>query len=154
MKYVLFILLFIHYSPFTIHAQEIPPTTEQQLENLTDVDQAETEDDSYLQQLEQFRKNPVNLNTADEAELKELRIITDLQIQNLISYRRLFGKLIDIYELQAVPSWDVITIRKLLPFITISSPVSLKEDFSRRIRDGDHSLLVACFAGDRRIKRF
>ena len=73
----------IHYSLFTYslaYGQEIPPTTEQQLENLTDADQAETEDDSYLQQLEQFRRNPINLNTADAAELKELRILTDLQI--------------------------------------------------------------------------
>jgi hypothetical protein len=142
LRCLFFILLLLHYSLLTIHAQEIPPTTEQQLENLTDADQAETEDDSYLQQLEQFKKNPVNLNTADETELKELRIITDLQIQNLISYRKLFGKLVDIYELQAVPSWDVITIRKLLPFITIFSPVSIKEDFGRRIRDGDHSFLL------------
>jgi hypothetical protein len=112
------------------------------LENLTDADQAETEDDSYLQQLEQFRKNPVNLNGADEAELKELRIITDLQIQNLISYRKLLGKLMDLYELQAVPSWDVITIRKLLPFITISSPVSISGDLGRRMLDGDHGLLL------------
>ncbi|HLG39637.1 MAG TPA: helix-hairpin-helix domain-containing protein, partial [Chitinophagaceae bacterium] len=142
MRKLLFILLLIHHSLFTIHAQEIPPATEQQLENLADAEQAETEDDSYLQQLEQFRKNPVNLNTAEEAELKELRIITDLQIQHLISYRRLFGKFISIYELQAVPSWDVNTIRKLLPFITVSNPVSIEEDFNNRIRNGDHSLLL------------
>lgn len=123
-------------------AQDIPPNTEQQFENLTDAEQAETEDDSYLQQLEQFRKNPVNLNTADAAELKELRIITDLQIENLLAYRRLIGKLISIYELQAVPSWDVNTIRKLLPFITITSSLSVKEDFRHRIKDGDHSLLL------------
>jgi Helix-hairpin-helix motif len=139
-KFVL-ILFTIHYSLLT-WSQDIPPTTEQQLENLTDADQAETEDDSYLQQLEQFRKNPVNLNLADAPELKELRIITDLQIDNLISYRRLFGKLIDIYELQAVPSWDVITIRKLLPFITLSSSLSVMDDFGNRIKDGDHSLLL------------
>ena len=59
--------------------QEIPITTEQQLENQTDADQAETEDDSYLQELEQFRKNPINLNTADADELKQLRIVTDCQ---------------------------------------------------------------------------
>ncbi len=142
MKYVLFIIFFIYYSLCTIHAQEIPPTTEQQLENLTDANEAETEDDSYLQQLEQFRKNPLNLNAADESELKELKILTGLQVQNLLSYRRLFGKLIDIYELQAVPSWDIATIKKLLPFITISSAVSIKDDFGHRIKDGDHSLLV------------
>ena len=51
------LLFIIRYSPFTIYAQETPVTTiEQQLENLTEVDQAETEDDSYHQQWERFRR--------------------------------------------------------------------------------------------------
>jgi hypothetical protein len=133
-------IFFIH--PFTGWGQDIPPAMEQQLENLADADQAETEDDSYLQQLEQFRKNPVNINIADATELKELRLLTDLQIENLISYRRLLGQLINIYELQAVPAWDVITIRKLLPFIIVASSSSVKEEFGHRFRDGEHSLLL------------
>jgi Helix-hairpin-helix motif len=138
-----FIILFsIHFSLFTSFGQDIPPATEQQLENLTDADQAETEDDSYLQQLEQFRKNPLNLNLAEASELRDLRILTDLQIANLISYRRLFGRFINIHELQAVPTWDVSTLRKLMPFVTIDSPISLKDDFVNRFNDGDHSLLI------------
>jgi len=58
-RFIILYLLITHYSSF-IFSQEIP-VPEQQLENLTDADQSETEDDSYLQQLEQFRKNPVNL---------------------------------------------------------------------------------------------
>jgi hypothetical protein len=139
----LFIILFsFNCSQFSCFGQDIPATTEQQLENQTDADQAETEDDSYLQDLEQFRKNPINLNTADADELKRLRIVTDLQIENLISYRNIFGKFINIYELQAVPAWDVNTIHKLLPFITIAIPLSLEEEAGRRFRDGDHSLLL------------
>jgi DNA uptake protein ComE-like DNA-binding protein len=117
-------LFTIHYSPFT-WGQEIPVSTEQQLENQTDADQGETEDDAWLQDLEHFRKDPLNLNTADAEELKQLRIISDLQIANLLSYRNLFGRFVHIYELQAVPTWDVATIKKLLPFITIAVPVSL-----------------------------
>ncbi|MES1215723.1 MAG: helix-hairpin-helix domain-containing protein [Bacteroidota bacterium] len=141
MKKLLVIIFAIQYSLFTC-AQDIPPATEQQLENQTDADQGETEDDTYLQDLEQFRKTPINLNTADADDLKQLRIITDLQIENLISYRNLFGKFITIYELQAVPAWDVNTIRKLLPFVTIAAPISLAEEAGRRFRDGDHSLLL------------
>lgn len=122
--------------------QEIPPTTEQQLENLADITEEETEDDSYLQELVQFRKNPLNLNAADADELKQLRILTELQISNFIIYRNLFGSLINIYELQAVPSWDIITIRKLLPYIIITDPVSVKEETRKRFREGDHSLLL------------
>lgn len=131
---------FIH--PFRGRAQDIPSETEQQLENLTDATEEETEDDSYLQDLVQFKKTPINLNTADENDLRQLRILTDLQIENLLSYRKLFGKLIDIYELQAIPSWDINTIRKLLPFVTIATPVSLSDEAGRRFRDGDQSLLL------------
>jgi len=137
-----FIILFVIQYSLCLNAQDIPTSTEQQLENLTDVDQSETEDDSYLQELDQFRRNPVNLNTADADELKQLRIITDLQIENLISYRKIFGRLINIYELQAVPAWDINTIRKLLPFVTIAIPVSFKEEAGKRFRNGDHSLLL------------
>lgn len=141
MKRVIIILLTIHYSLFA-NTQDIPVNTEQQLENQTDADQSETEDDSYLVELEQFKKNPINLNTADADELKQLRILTSLQIDNLISYRKLFGRFINIYELQAVPAWDVFTIHKLLPFITIVTPVSLSEVLRKRFRNGDNSLLV------------
>ena len=138
---IILTLFALHFSEFT-YAQEIPITTEQQLENQTDADQGETEDDAYLQELEQFRKNPINLNTADADELKQLRIITDLQIANLISYRNLLGRLIHVYELQAIPSWDVNTIRKLLPFVTTATAVSLAEEVSKRFSGGEHSLLL------------
>ena len=123
-------------------SQEIPLSTEQQLENLTDADQAETEDDTFLQELENFRKNPINLNTSDADELKQLRMVTDLQIANLISYRNLFGKFISIYELQAIPSWDLNTIRKVLPFVSTVTTINISEEAGKRFREGDHSLVI------------
>src|SRR6187399_32915 len=93
---------------------QLPTTTvEQQLENITESNEdMETEDDSYLQEMAQFQRNPLNLNNADEASLRELIILTPLQIQNLIAYRSVMGKLIDIYELQAVPGWNIRTIQR------------------------------------------
>ena len=141
MKKVFFILLITRLSLFTALGQESPVSTiEQQLENLTDVDQAETEDDSYHQQWERFRRNPLNLNTADENDLRELKILSGLQIANLISYRKLVGKFISIYELQAVPSWDTQIIKKLLPFITVAESIDLPEIFKTRFKVGEHTL--------------
>jgi len=143
MKARIFILLLFNtlYSPLTLDAQESPVSTiEQQLENLTDVDQAETEDDSYHQQWERFRRNPLNMNAADENDLRELKILSGLQIANFLSYRRLFGKFISIYELQAVPSWDIQIIKKLLPFITVDEPLDLTDVFKTRFSKGDHTL--------------
>ncbi|HET6769251.1 MAG TPA: helix-hairpin-helix domain-containing protein, partial [Chitinophagaceae bacterium] len=125
-----------------IHAQETPVSTlEQQIENLTDVDQAETEDDSYQQQWERFRKHPLNLNTADETDLRELKILSGLQIANFILYRKLLGKFISVYELQAVPAWNIQIIKKLLPFITIEEPINMAEVLKLRFKNGEHGLL-------------
>jgi hypothetical protein len=141
LKKFFFIFLITNLSLYTAWGQESPVSTiEQQLENLTDVDQSETEDDSYHQQWERFRRNPLNLNTADENDLRELKILSGLQIANLISYRKLVGKFISIYELQAVPSWDVQIIKKLLPFITVAESMDLPEVFRTRLKVGEHTL--------------
>ena len=140
MKKILIILLISQYSLF-ITGQEIPANTEQQLENMTDADQMETEDDSYIIKLQHFKKHPLNLNEADANDLKELFFLTDLQIESLLSYRRVLGKLISIYELQAIPAWDVGTIKKILLFVTIGNSVSAVEDLRKRFAGGDHGLL-------------
>jgi hypothetical protein len=141
-KWIAIILFTIHYSLFTCYAQDIPPSVEQQLENLADLEQTETEDDSYLQQLELYRRYPININTAEPSELRELRMLTDLQIVNFFSYRRIFGAFVSIYELQAVPTWDVNTVRKLIPFLTVASPLSVTKDFANRFDQGRHTLLL------------
>ncbi|MEO8406727.1 MAG: hypothetical protein ABI480_19090, partial [Chitinophagaceae bacterium] len=135
---ILFMLQVCLYS----YSQEVPPIAEQQLENLTSEEQTETEDDSYLQSLVRFKKDPVNLNTVGKDELEELNMLSDLQIDCFIQYRRLFGRLVDKYELQAIPAWDIITIKKLLPYITIGTSVSLVEDLRTRFNKGAHSLLL------------
>ena len=128
------------------YAQVVEPTTnttEQQLENITENNEdVETEDDSYLQQLQHFLKDPINLNSANVTELKELRILTPIQIQNFILYRALVGKLVDIYELQAVPAWDLQIIQKLRPYISVSLQVDVLNTVNNRLKKGEHSILL------------
>jgi hypothetical protein len=124
------------------HSQDVPESTVQQLENLTDATEEDTEDDTYLLEMERFRKNPVNLNTTDADELKLLKRLTDLQIANLITYRNLFGNFISIYELQAIPSWDINTISSILPYVTVSNTAFSNQAISKRFRNGEHSLLL------------
>ena len=112
------ILLFLLFSQTVSLSAQVPETPsgnmEQQIENLTgNIEDGDIEDDSYLQQMQQYLKHPVNMNTADESELKELRILTPLQIRQIIAYREFFGNFIAVYELQAVPSLDIETIQKI-----------------------------------------
>ena len=143
-KLFLLMIFFALHNWLFAQVTELPPTsTEQQLENITENNEdAETEDDSYLQEMIQFQKNPININTADGSFLKELKVLSAIQVDNLLSYRQLFGKLVSIYELQAIPGWDVQTIRKIRPYVTVGSDVDVIADIGTRLRKGEHSVLV------------
>lgn len=125
-------------------AQEKPltPVNEQQLEMQAEREEGITEDDTQWQQLEYLQKHPLNLNTATENELKNLRLLTDLQISNFLLYRNLLGALLHVNELQAVPAWDVPTIKRLLPYVTISDPKNMVESLGERLRHGEQTLLL------------
>jgi len=123
-------------------SQEIPVTTEQELEFLAELLGEEMEDDHYLQQLHELRKHPISINAANAEELRQLRWLTEVQIQNFLFYRRSLGRFISIYELQAVPGWDLHTIKRTVPFLVLENNVSLVSRFFDRLKNGDHTLLL------------
>jgi hypothetical protein len=127
-----------------VHAQAPQtPVTEQQLESATAGNSdVETEDDSYLQLMQQYLKDHINLNTADESELASLKLLTPLQIQSIISYRKVFGKFIDIYELQAVPLIDIQTIQKIRLYVSISNNPEFFTTISHRFKGGTNTILI------------
>ncbi len=118
-------------------------TTEQQLEAITEGNEdTETKDDTFLQQLQQFLKTPINLNYTDAAQLKELNILNPLQIESLLRYRSLFGNFINMYEIQAVPGWDVATIEKILPYVSVRMLLNVRNTFAERLGGGTHQILA------------
>jgi len=123
-------------------AQDLPPITQQQLEDVAETNDEEPKDDHFLQQLEYFRKHPVNLNGATVEELQSLRLLNDLQINNLIRYRGLLGNLISIYELQSIPGWSLVTVNRILPYITVANIQSSGESLLSGFRKGDNGLLL------------
>jgi hypothetical protein len=139
------LLLYLGYSSSLLAQTENPvnSTIEQQIEDITNAnDDENTEDDVWLQQLEDYRKNPLNLNTAEADDLNNLRSLTPLQINSFLNYRKVVGKLTSIYELQAVPTWEIETIKKILPFVTVVNNISFTETISTRLMGGEHSVMV------------
>jgi hypothetical protein len=124
-----------------VAAQQEESVAEQQLESITEL-LGEEIDDSYLQQLYYLQEHPISVNQSTAEEWQQLRWLTDLQIEILIRYRNTVGPLVSIYELQAVPLWDVLTIKKVLPFVSMEDPVNIKSALATRLRAGQHSLLL------------
>jgi hypothetical protein len=122
--------------------RESLPAQEQQLENQAEITETETEDDAYWQQLDALRRHPLDLNAADAADLEALPMLNALQVTNFLRYRSLFGRLVSLHELQAIPGWDIHTIRQLLPFVVLGEEASRAVPVGHRFRKGEHSLLL------------
>lgn len=102
----------------------LPNSTEDLLESYS---QGQDEDASFdyndlFDRLANLRRRPLDLNKVTETDLADFPFLTDLQREALPAYRQKYGNLVSLFELQAVPGYDVATIKQLLPFVTVVEP--------------------------------
>ena len=94
------------------------------IENNAQQTESETFDyDASIDELEQFKEHPINLNTADASTLDDLPLLNAQQIASLLDHIAKNGKLISIFELQAVQGFDMAIINRLLPFVKVDADV-------------------------------
>ncbi|TAF95074.1 MAG: helix-hairpin-helix domain-containing protein [Cytophagia bacterium] len=60
---------------------------------------------------------PLDLNTCTRDELSATYLLTERQLNAFFKHRDELGKLLSIYELQAIPEFDLPTIYQMLPFV-------------------------------------
>ena len=144
MRFKLFVLLGFILIGFAAKAQTqedqlIKDLIESIAENLPeDYDLSELQD-----RLTYYRKHPINLNNTNAEELKTLVFLSPLQISNLFEHIRKNGKLIDILELQSIPDFDLQTIQRLMPFVTLEQG-SVRDEITAKnlLKYGNNDLIV------------
>ena len=118
---VLCILLFLCVAP-AAYAQDYPREEIDLNEFVEELFALQDEDINYedlYESLLLYYTDPLNLNTATRDELQSLYVLAPDQINNFFEHRARTGKLLSIYELQAIPGFDLLTIQKLLPFVKV-----------------------------------
>jgi Helix-hairpin-helix motif len=116
---------------------------QQQLENITAV--SENEQSDYLNLLDKvtfYHEHPINLNKTNTEELQQLHLLNDVQINNLLVYIENNGDLLSIYELQSIPLFDLNTIKKILPFVLISSSALENTSAKKLLTAGKHTIIL------------
>jgi hypothetical protein len=121
-------------------AQDGPTTDDPRLELRAENTETAGDDDELPQQLSWLKKHPLDLNKCTAEELALPGLLNEMQINQLLQYRALLGKLVNKYELQAVPTWDIATIRSMLPYIFIDDAAAGDVPISERWQDGDRRL--------------
>ncbi|MBK5279414.1 MAG: helix-hairpin-helix domain-containing protein, partial [Bacteroidia bacterium] len=104
------------------------PRTDYNLEKLADeifpIQDLDLNYEELYENLAQLLTNPLDLNQASAEELRSLMVLREVQVENFIQYRHEQGKLLSIYELQAIPEFDLDIINKLMPFTIVRDPFS------------------------------
>ena len=122
--------------PFSIFCQDtIDDDVQQKIENVAEnINNEDADYSNLVEQLSYYHEHPINLNSATKEELMDFGVLSEIQINNLLTHISKNGKLLTIYELQSIEGFDMETIKKILPYIFVSDNISsahfsLKEMF-------------------------
>ncbi|BDS10230.1 ComEA family DNA-binding protein [Aureispira anguillae] len=123
---------------------ELSNSTQFLIENLVEDSDGENFDfGTQFEYLEEYRKNPLDLNNATEQELTAFGMFSAIQIQALLLYRKRFGQIFSLYELQGVPTFDVKTIVRLTPYIAVAATKEQeKMNFGKMFKFGRHQIFA------------
>lgn len=108
--------------------------------------------EALYDELAYLAEHPFNLNAATQEQLRKLPFLSDEQIAALLAYRRRYGEMATVYELQGIKEINRETIGLLLPFIYVKHVESKKNALNLKelAKYGQHELI---FRYDRCLKK-
>lgn len=75
----------------------------------------------WLLFLEDLLERPLDINQAGRTDLSVFFFLTATQIDAFLAYQEAYGPLDNVLELQVIPGFDRLTVKRLLPFIKTST---------------------------------
>ena len=115
------------------------------IENLFNLQSADANYEDLYEQLLLLYSNPLDLNQASADDLRNTYILSEQQVQELLKHRQKTGKLLSIYELQSIPSFDMKTIYALMPFAIVNETPMNQDNkglIKRILAEPNNSLII------------
>lgn len=139
------LLLLLIFYPILLHAQQKDKNAidlETFAERLFPIQEEDIDYEAIYEILFQLYQDPIDLNKTDAEELQATYLLSPIQLSNLLEYRVKNGPLVSIYELQAIPEFDLMTIQNLLPFVTILENGGRTKNFWQRLGEEENTYLL------------
>ncbi|MCX2483925.1 ComEA family DNA-binding protein [Pedobacter sp. MR2016-24] len=128
-----------------LHAQE-EEAAKAIIEDFSDAQPEERDLTEIIEKLASYKKNPLDLNNASAEQLKEINLLSMLQINNLMNHIKVNGKLLDLLELQSIPGFDGVAVEKIMPFFTVNTTSGPEQLNLKNIREKGNSILIWRYA--------
>jgi hypothetical protein len=125
----LFAVQLVHAQiPDSTDALDTDSETQFLIENLMeDSDLQEFDFDTEFERLEIYLKNKLDLNKCTREQLIAFGMLSEIQVQAFLNYRRRFGQIYSLYELINVPTFDQQTVRRITPYFTFEPVKELQK---------------------------
>ena len=122
MKRLIFLILIFHWS---VQGFSQKSAAQQVIEDILESAGEEISDETDIQEilddLGNFSENPLKINVAGTDELVRLHLLSEMQINNLIDFRKKTGILFSIYEMAAIDGFSPDILEKIEPFISFGT---------------------------------
>lgn len=92
---------------------------ERLVEDIYAIQDEDLDYEALFESLYMLYRTPIDLNRADRETLQATYLLSLKQINDFIDYRQEYGPILSLYELQAVPGFDLPTISRLFPFVYV-----------------------------------
>ncbi len=133
--------IWLSFLSVTLQAQSIPDEVKSYIEDYYSIRSSSPDEidvNIIFDQLSYYIEHPLSINQAERKDLEDLFLLDPLQITEFLDYRDRFGPFVDLFELQAIPGFDLSTIRRIRPFFTLkSSPGWGQTNFSSIFKEAD-----------------
>jgi hypothetical protein len=139
-----FLNLFLLLPVWVQAQQEVKPEVDLEAfaERLFPIQEDDLDYETLYEVLFQLYQDPIDLNKADTEELQATYLFSPSQLLNFLDYRSKNGPLISIYELQAIPEFDLTLIENLGPFVTLKDQSAKTKNFWQRLAEEENAYFL------------
>lgn len=113
------LLLLAHSAQAQEYTRRAPDLDRLTQELFAEIQSDEVPYEDLYETLLQYYQTPINLNSATREELRSLLLLNENQITTLLNHRQANGDLLSVYELQSIEGYDLRTINRILPFVSV-----------------------------------
>ena len=124
--------------PLLAYQTDLATLLEDRLPWATEETASEAQLDAWIQAM----AHPLDINVATYEQLDQLQVLSPEQIEALLLHREQYGQLVSLYELQAVPGWDITLLRKVAPFLWVASTETDGQPLTQRILREENRYLL------------
>jgi len=112
------VLLIMALLPFPLFCQEENQSVRESVEEILALSD-DTDPATLLEELDELKESPVNINSGDAKEISRLFFLTEFQVIVLADHVKKNGNVVTLYELALLPAFDRNTVMLMAPYISL-----------------------------------